>query len=126
MNRVCICLLLLVVGLTSACRQSDIRTAVVAVPQVTNEACEARVRSALQKLKGVNMATLAFDPAAGTLSVEYESMILARKNIEHAIIGVGFDANELIADAAARAAVPPEWSGLTVETNAPPVPPTEP
>ena len=98
----------------------------VAVPQVTNEACEARVRSALQKLKGVNMATLAFDPAAGTLSVEYESMILARKNIEHAIIGVGFDANELIADAAARAAVPPECSGLTVETNAPPAPPPEP
>jgi len=106
----------------SACRQSDIRTAVIAVPQVTNEACEARVSGALQRLKGVDMRTLAFDPAAGTLTVDYESMVIALKNLEHAIIAVGFDANELTADPAARAALPPECLGLAAETNAPPAP----
>jgi copper chaperone CopZ len=85
---------------------------------VTNAACENRVRGALQKLKGIDMKALAFDREAGTLTLRYESMIIAHKNIEHAIIAVGFDANELTADAAARATLPPECGGIAAATNA--------
>ena len=80
----------LALGLLGACRQSDMRTLIVRVPQVTNAACESRVRQALQPLKGIE--SLEFDHAAGTLTLRYESMILAHKNIEHAIIAAGFEA----------------------------------
>ena len=109
---------LLALGLLGACRQSDMRTLIVRVPQVTNAACESRVRQALQPLKGIE--AVGFDDAAGTLTLRYESMILAHKNIEHAIIAAGFDANELTATDEARRALPPECLGPVAETNAPP------
>ena len=108
---------LLVLSLLGACRQSDMRTLIVRVPQVTSAACESRVRQALQPLKGIE--SLEFDHAAGTLTLRYESMILAHKNIEHAIIAAGFDANELTATDEARRALPPECRGPVAETNAP-------
>ena len=124
MKRARLCLALLALGLLSACRQSDKRTFTVRLPQVVNPACEDRVRGALQKLKGIDMETLAFDRAAGLLTLRYESMFLARKNIEHAIIAAGFDANELTATDEARRALPPECRGPAAETNAaaPPLP----
>ena len=109
---------LLVLSLLGACRQSDMRTLIVRVPQVTSAACESRVRQALLPLKGIE--SLVFDHAAGTLTLRYESMILAHKNIEHAIIAAGFDANELTATDEARRALPPECLGPVAETNAPP------
>jgi cation transport ATPase len=117
MKRIRLIAALLALGLLGACRQSDMRTLVVRVPQVTNAACESRVRQALQPLKGIE--SLAFDYAAGTLTLRYESMILAHKNIEHAIIAAGFDANELTATDEARRALPPECRGPVAETNAP-------
>jgi hypothetical protein len=118
MKRLRMILLALALGSIGACRQSDMRTVVIRLPQVTNAACENRVRGALQKLKGIDMKALAFDREAGTLTLRYESMIIAHKNIEHAIIAVGFDANELTADAAARATLPPECGGIAAATNA--------
>ena len=118
MKRVRLSAALLALGLLGACRQSDVRTLIVRVPQVTNAACESRVRQALQPLKGIE--SLEFDRAAGTLTLRYESMILAHKNIEHAIIAAGFDANELTATDEARRALPPECLGPVAETNAPP------
>ncbi|MGI6098923.1 MAG: heavy-metal-associated domain-containing protein [Lentisphaerae bacterium] len=111
---------LLVLGLVGACRLSDMRTLVVRVPQVTNKACEDRVRQALRPLKGIEEGSLEFDYAEGTLTLRYESMILAHKNIEHAIIAVGFDANELKATDEARRALPPECRGPVAAPNAPP------
>ena len=120
MNRMCLLLMLLALGLAGACRQTDIRTVTFAVPQVTNAACEARVRTALQRLKGIDHPATVFDPAAGTVTICYDSMVLANKNIEHVIIAAGFDANELKADPAARAALPPECRDAPAPTNAPP------
>ena len=120
MNRMCLLLMLLALGLAGACRQTDIRTVAFAVPQVTNAACEARVRAALQRLKGIDHPATVFDPAAGTVTIRYDSMVLANKNIEHVIIAAGFDANELKADPAARAALPPECRDEPDAAGAPP------
>ena len=120
MNRLCFLLMFLALGMAGACRQTDIRTVAFAVPQVTNAACEARVRAALQRLKGIDHPAMVFDLAAGTVTIRYDSMVLANKNIEHVIIAAGFDANELKADPAARAALPPECRGQPAATNAPP------
>lgn len=101
------------VCVAAACRQRDMRTTTVKVPQVTNAVCEARVRAALRDLRGVEHDELRFDHAAGTLSVRYDSMQLGLKNIEHAIAAAGFDANDLPADPAARAALPAVCGGAT-------------
>ena len=119
MKRACLSLAFLALGLLAACRQSDKRTFTVRLPQVVNQAGEDCVRGALQKLKGIDLETIVFDRAAGTLTLSYESMILAHKNIEHAIIAAGFDANELTATDEARRALPPECRGPAAETNAP-------
>ena len=87
---------------------TDVRTFVVQLPGVRNEASAQRVRQALAPFKVIDSDKLIFNFTAGTLSVTYDSMQLARKNIELAIAQAGFDANELPADPAARAALPPE------------------
>ena len=54
------------------------------------------------------MSKVSFDLAAGVTVVVYDSMILARKNVEMGINQAGFDANELPANQQAQAALPPE------------------
>jgi copper chaperone CopZ len=88
------------------CRQTDIRTARILVPNVWNEACEARVREALRPLKGVQMDTIEIKD--GVLVARYDSMMLGLKNLEHAIKDAGFDANEFEGDPKARARLPKE------------------
>lgn len=123
LHRVRLLCAFLALGLAGACRLSDVRTLTVRLPQVVNDACENRVRDALRPLKGIDWKSLAFDRAAGTLTLRYESLVLAHKNIEHAIIAAGFDANELTATEEARRALPPECRGVAAATNAPPQPP---
>ena len=100
--------------------QEAMRTVVVRLPQVVNDACEKRVLEAIQPLKGIDRQSMVFDRAARTLTLRYDSMILANKNIEHVIIAAGFDANELKADPAARAALPPECRDEPDAAGAPP------
>ncbi|MDD5704864.1 MAG: heavy metal-associated domain-containing protein [Kiritimatiellae bacterium] len=106
----------------SACRQTDVRTTLVKVPQVKNAACERQVRAALGKLRGVQQEKLAFDFAAGTVLVKYDSMMLGIKNIEHTIADAGFDANVLSANPGARASLPADClpAGTAAATVAPP------
>jgi len=90
----------------SGCRLSDQREFTVRAPGLKNDACVERVARALAVLDGVDLASLRFDVAAGTIQVRYESMKLGRKNIEHAIARAGFDANDIPAPAAAKAELP--------------------
>ena len=95
-------------GLLAGCRMADIRTTEVLTPTVRNEAAAEHVRQALRPLRGVDHDKLVFDFDAGTVSVTYDSMQVARKNIELSIAYAGFDANDIPAEPAARAALPPE------------------
>ncbi len=122
MKRLTISLLVTSLVLLGACRRSDMRTVEFHLPQVRNEACETRVRQALKALKGLELDKAVFDYTTGTLTLTYDSMVIANKNIEHAIIAVGFDANELKASPEARQALPPEcrFAGEEAATAAAP------
>ena len=106
MKRFLLLLALVIVVACQGCRQKDIRVTEIKVPNVYNSACEQQVIQAITPLKGINLSSIVFED--GVLRVEYDSMQLATKNIEHAIKDAGFDANEFAADPAARAKLPRE------------------
>lgn len=91
-----------------ACRKSDIRTVTISVPEMKNEACVQRIGASIYKIGGINRESLVFDLSKRSITVTYDSMILARKNIEFAIAEAGFDANAVPANAQAAAALPDE------------------
>lgn len=81
------------------CRQRDIRTAVINVPQAITEQDHTNIKNALGKaeLDGVMYHTIKFSTnAPHTVSVQYDSMKIGLKNIEHAIMNAGYDANDFI------------------------------
>ena len=77
---------------TSGCRQRDIRTTVIRVPQATDGAVQAAIKAELAKIDGVDTEHAVF--TNGTLTIDYDSMKLGIKNIEHAIKDIGYDAND--------------------------------
>ncbi len=86
------------------CRVHDIRTVDIEVPQLRGEECAQHLHRALATMNGVDPQALRFEP--GRVTVTYDSMKLALKNIEYAIAGQGFQANEIPADPEVRRALP--------------------
>lgn len=85
--------LILAVALALAgCRRTDVRDFAIDVPALT-EADVPAVVAALSPYGGVEKATIKFDAAAHRLTLRYDSMQIAKKNIEMAIANVGFTAN---------------------------------
>ncbi len=76
----------------AGCTREDMRDFTVDVPQATEADVPALVAS-LARYNGVDRATIAFDAATRRLSLKYDSMQLAKKNIEMAIAAAGFTAN---------------------------------
>ena len=76
----------------SGCRRTDVRDFEVSVPGATAED-EATLRAALAPYVGVKEGSVEFDPARRILSLRYDSMQLAKKNIEMAIAKAGYAAN---------------------------------
>ena len=64
----------------------------VAIPALTAEN-ETTVRQALARFGGVDKASLKFDHKCKKLILKYDSMQLAKKNIELAIAKAGLEAN---------------------------------
>lgn len=98
-------ILLVMLGV-AACRQVDVREKTIAVPQMKNAACEKLVAAALVKTDGV--FTNSIRVSTGQVTVTYDSMKLALKNLEYAIASAGLDAGTTPADPKARAALPAE------------------
>jgi len=111
----------------SACRQHDYHTLVVKVPEMRNQACVRRIAVALWsspalKKKGYHpkrknevvpvvyllSESVSFDIAKREVTVTYDSLLTADKNIEFLIAKAGFKANDIPADPKAAAALPPE------------------
>jgi copper chaperone CopZ len=84
----------------------DICTVTVDIPDMKNAECQQRIRSALQTAEGVMPNTISF--GSNCVSVTYDSMKTAIKNIEFVIADAGFTANDIPANPTARAALPPE------------------
>ena len=76
----------------AGCRRTDVRSFAVDVPQAT-EADLPVLKASLDRYAGGGKSTIKFDAAARRLTLRYDSMQIAKKNIEMAIAGAGFTAN---------------------------------
>ena len=92
MKMMCIaCVALLAV---MGCRRADVRTFTVDVPEAT-AADEPALRTALAPYGGIAKTAdaIVFDAAKHQLTIRYDSMQLAKKNIELSLAKAGFTAN---------------------------------
>lgn len=76
----------------TGCRRTDVREFEVSIPALTAEN-ETAVRQALARFGGVDKASMKFDLKGKKLVLKYDSMQLAKKNIELAIAKAGLEAN---------------------------------
>jgi MprA protease rhombosortase-interaction domain-containing protein len=114
--RIITAVLLLLVGLNGfACRRQEFRTVTLVCPQVQNAACTALVTAVLDKTEGV--VSNSVKCGVGTVTVTYDSMRTAIKNLEFAVAEVGFDAGPIPADAKARDALPAECKQAEPKPN---------
>ena len=84
--------IMVVCALETGCRRTDVRDFEVGIPALSIEN-EAIVRQALSRFGGVDRASMKFDHKAKKLTLKYDSMQLAKKNIELAIAKAGLEAN---------------------------------
>ena len=89
---------------TVACRTQDIRIQVIRTPQLINNDCAQILVRDLTKTEGVSEVIYSLQDK--TVTVTYDSMKLALKNLESVIAMAGFDANDTPANPQARAALP--------------------
>jgi copper chaperone CopZ len=101
-------ILLMLVLLSVSCRKRDIRTALIHVPRMKNEACVERVVKALKGRPGVLKEAIEVDRERRIVLVPYNSIELSLKNLEFAVAQAGFQANNVPADATAAAKLPTE------------------
>lgn len=83
-----------------SCRQQDVRTVTLTCPQVVGARAAEVVVRALSKADGVRVDSIRVED--GKVTVTYDSMKLAIKNIEFTIAEAGFDAGDIPADTKAR------------------------
>lgn len=76
----------------AGCRRTDVRDFTIDIPKATQADLPALV-AALAPYGGVQKETLSFDAAGHKLTLKYDSMQIAKKNIEMAIAKAGFTAN---------------------------------
>ena len=82
------------------CRRTDVRDFEIKVPALTREN-SSKVVGALMQYDGVRDVakleknTVVIDESSRTVKVKYDSMKVAKKNLEMAIARAGFEANEV-------------------------------
>ena len=87
-----IILAIMLVCVFAGCRRTDVRDFTIAIPGMT-QADEPAIKGAIAMYGGVDKSSIKFDVSAGTLSLKYDSMQVAKKNLELAIAKAGFTAN---------------------------------
>jgi copper chaperone CopZ len=110
MKRYAAVLLVLTCVCVLSCRRQDTRIVKVSVPGMKTEKCAEIVKKAVTALPGVYAERTEIDLKGRTVTVSYESLVTARKNIEFAIADAGFAANDVPAAPEAAKALPPECS----------------
>ncbi len=91
-----------------SCRQHDYREIVIEVPEMRNSACVRVISGALSRAPGLKRESVKFDVPGRKITVVYDSLLAADKNIEFMVVKAGFSANGIPADPKAAAALPPE------------------
>jgi len=79
------------------CRIRDERELTIKVPQMRSVEDVAKIRRSLMSLKGVDVKDAVFDTATQSVVLQFDSMVVAHKNIEIAIAEAGYDANGISA-----------------------------
>lgn len=79
-------------AILAGCRRTDVRDFTVHVPELPADGLP-KIQAALAKYGGVQHDSLKLDPASRTVSMRYDSMQIAKKNIEIAIAKAGYAAN---------------------------------
>ena len=96
---------------TASCRTKDVRTVLIYVPEMRNIACSEIVVRAVSRCIGVVTSKVEVDLSRRTVTVSYDSLVTALKNLEFAIAEAGFQANEIPAKEDAARNLPPECRG---------------
>lgn len=91
-----------------SCRQHDYREITIEVPEMRNSACVRVISGALSRAPGLKREAVKFDIPSRKITVVYDSLLAADKNIEFMVVKAGFSANGIPADSNAAAALPPE------------------
>gem|GEM_PF-550088 len=108
-------LFLIVAASCVGCRTRDMRTMIIHVPGMRNDACREIVVSAIMKFQGVDPISVRVDMKRRLVTVTYDSLVLSLKNIEFAVAEAGFQANDVPAKQEAANALPPECRPLPEE-----------
>ncbi|MCK5850122.1 MAG: heavy-metal-associated domain-containing protein [Kiritimatiellae bacterium] len=113
MNILKLFLCMFLCALCLSCRKHDYHTVVIHVPEMHNKACAELVSKAVyvevnrcRALHGEKSMSL--DLRKRTVTVTYDSLNMALKNIEFAIAKVGFATDEVPADLSAVKKLPAE------------------
>lgn len=92
----------------SGCRRVDARTMKIDVPAMRSVECAHIVGQAVSALKGVHPELTVIDLNDRTVTVTYDSIRIALKNIEFAIADAGFQANDVPPDKERQKSLPEE------------------
>jgi copper chaperone CopZ len=99
-------IVIVLVVMVCGCRHQDKRVATLSIPEMKNQACAAICVNALATRPGVDAKTIQVDYATRSITLRYDSMQLAMKNLEFAVSDAGFSANGIPANQAAAAKLP--------------------
>ncbi len=116
MKRIIFLGILLCICGSTGCRRRDVRTAEIDVPGLKNRKCEEIILKKLLPVAGIMPDIKAkplrpliyFDIPRRKVTITYNSMQVAVKNLEHHIASAGFDAGPIPANADAFKNLPPE------------------
>src|SRR5574344_2089992 len=103
MKRLLVFALLTVIGLSTFAQKSNIRTAVIQTNGVS-EQCKTRMMNNVPQWKGVKQCS--YDIKTAKLTVSYDANQTTVEAICQGISKLGYDANNVKADPAARAKLP--------------------
>lgn len=92
MKYIAIIVMLCFASVLSGCRRADVRDFTLDIPALTQENAQL-IGTALMQFSAVERDSLKFDFADKKLSLRYDSLGVAKKNLEMAVAAVGFTAN---------------------------------
>ena len=101
----------------SSCRRDDYRAVHIYVPKMKNGACVDVVVNALGKQQGIPPEDITVDMRDRVVTVRYDSITRAVKNLEYTIADAGFAANDIPATPEAVNSLPPECEIPKVPVN---------
>ncbi len=90
-----LCLIIVFTG-HLGCRKHDIRSVTIKVPAMSGSEEAQLVQNAFMQFGATGgVISVHADPVNQEVRITYDSMLIAHKNLEHAIADIGFDANDI-------------------------------